>query len=63
MCQQELAERRVSNMNQNEREESQMTDYQFRFIMRELLAYAKQAPDKETIVKHLEELLNDNKKA
>lgn len=50
-------------MNQSEREESQMTDYQFRFIMRELLAYAKQAPDKETIVKHLEELLNDNKKA
>lgn len=50
-------------MNQNEREESQMTDYQFRFIMRELLAYVKQAPDKETIVKHLEELLNDNKKA
>lgn len=40
-----------------------MTDYQLRFIIRELLAYAKQAPDKEAIVEHLEELLQDNKKA
>lgn len=40
-----------------------MTDYQLRFIIRELLAYAEQAPDKETIIKHLKEILNDNKKA
>ena len=34
-------------------------DYQLRFLLRELLAYAEQAPDKDAIVKHLEELLRD----
>ena len=36
-----------------------MTDYQLRFLLRELLAYAEQAPDKDAIVKHLKELLRD----
>lgn len=43
----------------DEREESGLTDQQFRFAIRELLAYAEQAPDKDAIVKHLEELLRD----
>jgi hypothetical protein len=43
----------------DEHEESGLTDYQLRFLLRELLAYAEQAPDKDAIVKHLEELLRD----
>ena len=39
----------------DEHGESGLTDYQ----LRELLAYAEQAPDKDAIVKHLEELLRD----
>jgi hypothetical protein len=43
----------------DEHGESGLTDYQLRFLLRELLAYAEQAPDKDAIVKHLEELLRD----
>ena len=43
----------------DEHGESGLTDYQLRFLLRELLAYAEQAPDKNAIVKHLEELLRD----
>ncbi len=43
----------------DEHEESGLTDYQLRFLLRELLAYAEQAPDKDAIVKRLEELLRD----
>ena len=43
----------------DEHEESGLTDYLLRFLLRELLAYAEQAPDKDAIVKHLEELLRD----
>ena len=50
---------RKGDTHMDEREESGLTDYQLRFLLRELLAYAEQAPDKEAIVKHLEELLRD----
>ena len=43
----------------DEHEETGFTDYQMRLIITELLAYAEQAPDKDAIVKHLEELLRD----
>ena len=43
----------------DEHGESGLTDYQLRFQLRELLANAEQAPDKDAIVKHLEELLRD----
>ena len=46
-------------VHMDEHEESGLTDYQLRFLLRELLAYAEQAPDKDAIVKHLEELLRD----
>lgn len=50
---------RKGDAHMDEREESGLTDDQFRFAIRELLAYAEQAPDKDAIVKHLEELLRD----
>ena len=47
------------DVHMDEHGESGLTDYQLRFLLRELLAYAEQAPDKDAIVKHLEELLRD----
>ena len=35
----------------DEHGESGLTDYQLRFLLRELLAYAEQATDKDAIVK------------
>ena len=47
------------DVHMDEHGESGLTDYQLRFLLRELLAYAEHAPDKNAIVKHLEELLRD----
>jgi len=47
----------------DEKEVVGMTDKQFETVLKQILLYAKKAENKEEIIKYLEEMMADDKKA
>ena len=66
MCQQELTERRVSNMKDTKKEVMYMTDKQFLKVLKQIKLYAEECNDAQKIIQYLDKLMEDemgNKKA
>ena len=59
MCQQELTERRVSNMKDTKKEVMYMTDKQFLKVLKQIKLYAEECNDAQKIIQYLDKLMED----